>query len=63
MGKLAVTRLSDDRLQLFVTYPKVLSTWQISLDPAAAWTPLRKFDPDPGEAATVSAGHSPDGRA
>jgi hypothetical protein len=63
MGKLTATRLSDGRLQLWVTYPSILSAWQVSLDPAAAWTPLDAFTPSPGEATDVGAGHSPDGRA
>ena len=62
MGQLAVAPLSDGRLQLWVAPITLLSTWQVSLDPAAAWAPLSPFEPSPGNTFTVSAGHSPDGR-
>ena len=63
MGRLTTARLSDGRLQLWVCYPSLLSTWQVSLDPGAAWTPLSQFDPDPGRVISLAAGYSPDGRA
>jgi hypothetical protein len=63
LGKLTTARLSDGRLQLWVTYPSILSSWQVSLDPTAAWWSLAPFAPSPGEATDVTAGHSPDGRA
>lgn len=63
MGQLAVTPLSDGRLQLWVAPITLLSSWQVSLDPAATWTQLSAFEPSPGQTLEVSAGHSPDGRA
>jgi hypothetical protein len=63
MSRLTVTSLSDGRLQLWVSDPSVLSSWQVSLDPAAAWSPLAAFSPGPPDSTAVSAGHSPDGRA
>jgi hypothetical protein len=65
MTKMAATRLSDGRVQLWVLSPTLLSSWQTSLNPALPWTPLSAFSPSPppnGQGTSISAGHSPDGR-
>jgi hypothetical protein len=61
---LAVTQLSDSRLQLWaISQTGVLfSAWQVSLDPAQPWTSLSPFNPSPGIAFSAVAGFSPDGR-
>jgi hypothetical protein len=67
MGRLAVTRLSDGRLELWAMYGSTLvSAWQSSLNPALPWTPFAPFTPSPLSGTeigvSVYAGHSPDGR-
>jgi hypothetical protein len=62
---LATTRLADGRVQLFVctqnSSPRVFTAWQTSLDPTVPWTPLTRFEPDPGETFSIAASSSPEG--
>jgi hypothetical protein len=64
MPGMAVTKLSDGRLQVWAARRGLFTSWQTSLDPHMPWTPLIPFDPaPPGGAYKVAGGHSPDGRA
>ena len=71
MGQLAVTRLSDGRLQLWLAVGELFTSWQQSPDPSVPWVALTQFLPappltappeSPAGTGEVAAGHSPDGR-
>jgi hypothetical protein len=68
MSRLAVTRLSDGRLQVWAVYgPHLYSAWQTSTNPAQPWTVPAAFSPTALSGTeigtSVCAGHSPNGRA